>query len=270
MIAVVTASTLIAYSVYATSSETAARLGHDRLGLTIPFVLYGIFRYLYLVHQKRGGGSPSELLVTDRPLLACVALWALAVVICSLYVDPAGVRKARVGPPTVLRRSPQCRADTVPVERCAADQQLATRGAATTSIAAGAATTAAAANAGRRRSRRVGDAASGAGASASQPAASTVDVEQIMREIRARIAQRHGIDLTTQQIQELAARRLEAILDPRTVKPALLEQLRQSGGSAGRHRAGRTAALPTTFEDTRSTSRTAGCCASLRSCSTRS
>jgi hypothetical protein len=55
-----------------------------------------------------------------------------------------------------------------------------------------------------------------------------VDVEQIMREIRSRISQRHGIDLTTQQIQELAARRLEAILDPRTVKPSLLEQIRRS------------------------------------------
>ena len=58
-----------------------------------------------------------------------------------------------------------------------------------------------------------------------------VDVEQIMRDIRARISQRHGIDLTTQQIQELAARRLEAILDPRAVKPALLDQLRKSAGA---------------------------------------
>jgi hypothetical protein len=41
--------------------------------------LYGIFRYLYLVHRRDGGGSPADLLVTDRPLLACVALWALAV-----------------------------------------------------------------------------------------------------------------------------------------------------------------------------------------------
>ena len=49
-----------------------------------------------------------------------------------------------------------------------------------------------------------------------------------MREIRTRISQRHGIELTTQQIQELAARRLEAILDPRTVKPSLLEQIRRS------------------------------------------
>jgi 4-hydroxybenzoate polyprenyltransferase len=75
MIAVVTASTLIAYTVYATSPDTALRLGTRRLSLTIPFVLYGIFRYLYLVHQKREGGSPAAMLLTDRPLLACVALW---------------------------------------------------------------------------------------------------------------------------------------------------------------------------------------------------
>jgi hypothetical protein len=43
--------------------------------------LYGIFRYLYLVHKKEGGGSPAEMLLTDRPLLVCVALWAVAVAI---------------------------------------------------------------------------------------------------------------------------------------------------------------------------------------------
>ena len=58
-----------------------------------------------------------------------------------------------------------------------------------------------------------------------------VDVEQIMREIRSRISQRHGIELSTQQIQELAARRLEAILDPRTVKPSLLEQIRKTAST---------------------------------------
>src|SRR5512132_832029 len=57
-----------------------------------------------------------------------------------------------------------------------------------------------------------------------------LDVEQIMREIRSRIAQRTGVDLSNQQIQELAARRLEAILDPRGLKPELLEQLRRSAG----------------------------------------
>ena len=57
-----------------------------------------------------------------------------------------------------------------------------------------------------------------------------VDVEQIMRDIRTRIAQRSGIELSNQQIQELAARRLEAILDPRGLKPELLDQLRRSAG----------------------------------------
>jgi 4-hydroxybenzoate polyprenyltransferase len=81
MIGVVTASTLIAYVFYTISPETQAKFGTPWLGLTIPFPLYGIFRYLYLVHQRDGGGSPADLLLTDRPLLACVALWALAVAI---------------------------------------------------------------------------------------------------------------------------------------------------------------------------------------------
>jgi|RhiMethySRZTD1v2_1073278.scaffolds.fasta_scaffold00080_13 hypothetical protein len=85
---------------------------------------------------------------------------------------------------------------------------------------------------GRRPDRR-GDQRRGPGPAQSQEQAvrehrEHVDVEQIMREIRSRISQRHGIELTTQQIQELAARRLEAILDPRTVKPSLLEQIRRS------------------------------------------
>jgi hypothetical protein len=81
MIAVVTASTLIAYIFYAISPETAARFGTLLLGLTIPFPLYGIFRYLYLVHRKDEGGSPAELLLNDKPLLVCVALWAATVIL---------------------------------------------------------------------------------------------------------------------------------------------------------------------------------------------
>jgi 4-hydroxybenzoate polyprenyltransferase len=88
MIGVVTSSTLIAYTMYATSADTAARLGTAKLVLTIPFVLYGIFRYLYLVHQKRGGGSPAAMLLTDRPLLGCVALWAASVI--ALLYTPLG------------------------------------------------------------------------------------------------------------------------------------------------------------------------------------
>ena len=75
MIAVVTASTLIAYIFYTISPETEQKFGTSWLGLTIPFPLYGIFRYLYLVHRREGGGSPADLLLNDRPLLACVTFW---------------------------------------------------------------------------------------------------------------------------------------------------------------------------------------------------
>lgn len=77
MIGVVTASTLMAYIIYCTSSDTVERFGTRLLVLTVPFPIYGIMRYLYLVHRKDGGGNPSELLITDRPLLICVGLWGL-------------------------------------------------------------------------------------------------------------------------------------------------------------------------------------------------
>jgi 4-hydroxybenzoate polyprenyltransferase len=80
MIAVVTASCLMAYASYTTAPETIAKFQTDRLPWTIPFVLYGIFRYLYLVHQKEQGGSPTDLLLTDRPILVNVAFWAMALV----------------------------------------------------------------------------------------------------------------------------------------------------------------------------------------------
>ncbi len=91
MIGVVTASTLIAYIFYTISPETVQNFQTEYLALTIPFPLYGIFRYLYLVHRKEGGGSPAELLVTDRPLLACVALWAATVIL--IVYGPAEVTR---------------------------------------------------------------------------------------------------------------------------------------------------------------------------------
>jgi hypothetical protein len=48
--------------------------------LTIPFVLYGLFRYLYLVHREGGGGAPEQMLLDDRPLLATVVLWGMTAV----------------------------------------------------------------------------------------------------------------------------------------------------------------------------------------------
>ena len=81
MIAIVAAATLVVYIIYCASPETAERFGTRLLVLTTPFPIYGIFRYLYLVHRKHGGGSPSDLLLRDRPLLGCVALWGIAVVL---------------------------------------------------------------------------------------------------------------------------------------------------------------------------------------------
>jgi 4-hydroxybenzoate polyprenyltransferase len=81
MMVIVAASTLIAYIFYAISDDTAAKFDTQWLGLTIPFPLYGIFRYLYLVHRREGGGSPSDLLLSDRPMLACVTLWVVAAVL---------------------------------------------------------------------------------------------------------------------------------------------------------------------------------------------
>jgi hypothetical protein len=87
MISVVTASTVMAYALYTMAPETHARLGTTRLPFSIPFVLYGIFRYLYLLYRRELGGNPSEHLLTDRALLIDIALWGAAVVFI-LYVAP--------------------------------------------------------------------------------------------------------------------------------------------------------------------------------------
>lgn len=81
LITITAASTVLAYAFYTISPETVARFGTDRLLFTLPFPLYGIFRYLFLIHRRDGGGNPSETLLQDGPILACVALWALAVAI---------------------------------------------------------------------------------------------------------------------------------------------------------------------------------------------
>ena len=75
MIGIVTSATVVCYALYTVSQETVQRFHTDRLLLTLPFVLYGIFRYLYLVYHKNYGGDPSRTLVSDRPLLVNIALW---------------------------------------------------------------------------------------------------------------------------------------------------------------------------------------------------
>lgn len=85
MISVVTASTVVAYCLYTISEETVAKFGSSRLIYTVPFVLYGIFRYLYLIHKKGEGGSPESVIFKDKPFLIGILLWIISAVII-LYI----------------------------------------------------------------------------------------------------------------------------------------------------------------------------------------
>lgn len=67
--------TIVSYLMYTISSETALQVGADLLAYSSVFVLYGVFRYMYLVHRRQAGGSPTDTLLTDRALLAAVAGW---------------------------------------------------------------------------------------------------------------------------------------------------------------------------------------------------
>ncbi len=85
IIAVLTASIVVTYALYTMSEKVQLKLHTTYLNLTIPFVLYGIFRYLYLVHQKNRGGDPTSLFFTDKPLLINIGLWLVTVCII-LYI----------------------------------------------------------------------------------------------------------------------------------------------------------------------------------------
>lgn len=84
LVAIVVTSALITYSLYTFQSDT----GSHALMVTIPFVIFGIFRYLYLIYVRADGDRPDELLWKDRQILACVAL-CVVVVMAILYVMPA-------------------------------------------------------------------------------------------------------------------------------------------------------------------------------------
>lgn len=77
MIAVVTSATLVAYALYTQSAETVEKFGTRQLILSTPFVLYGIFRYLYLIHRREGELSPEKLLLTDRPFQLTLLAYAI-------------------------------------------------------------------------------------------------------------------------------------------------------------------------------------------------
>jgi len=81
LITIVAGACVVAYALYTAEPATVRNFGTERLTWTLPFPIYGIFRYLYLVHTRDGGGDPTELLLRDRPLLVCVALWALTIIV---------------------------------------------------------------------------------------------------------------------------------------------------------------------------------------------
>jgi 4-hydroxybenzoate polyprenyltransferase len=79
MLSTVAGMCILAYGLYTVSPDTVAKVGSDRLKWTLPFVLYGILRYLYLVHRRDVTGSPERVLFSDVPTIVNLVLWAAAV-----------------------------------------------------------------------------------------------------------------------------------------------------------------------------------------------
>jgi 4-hydroxybenzoate polyprenyltransferase len=76
MVGIATSATIISYSLYTFLAPTNRNLIY-----TIPFVLYGLFRYLFVIYRQQSGGAPEEVLLNDRPLLAAVLLWIIACIL---------------------------------------------------------------------------------------------------------------------------------------------------------------------------------------------
>jgi 4-hydroxybenzoate polyprenyltransferase len=85
LIAIVTTSAIVAYSLYTFLAEGLPE--NNLMMLTIPFVLYAVFRYLYLIHVRHEGGAPEEIFLRDRPMQASMVLWAVIVFVV-LYITP--------------------------------------------------------------------------------------------------------------------------------------------------------------------------------------
>jgi 4-hydroxybenzoate polyprenyltransferase len=85
LISMVTAATIIAYTLFSTTATTLKHTTQPVMLLTVPFVVYAIFRYIYLIHHHRGGGSPEELVLKDRPLAISIVLYGLTVLALLFY-----------------------------------------------------------------------------------------------------------------------------------------------------------------------------------------
>jgi len=77
-ISVVLGATVVSYALYTVAPDTVAKVGSEGLMVTVPLVMYGLFRYLYLLHKQELGGNPTRALLVDRPLFLCVILWLVS------------------------------------------------------------------------------------------------------------------------------------------------------------------------------------------------
>lgn len=79
LIIISAALTIITYSLYVVTSKTMVALGRDKFITTIPFVVFGVFRYMFLIYRQNNGGDPAEVLLRDRAMLIDIALWVCLV-----------------------------------------------------------------------------------------------------------------------------------------------------------------------------------------------
>lgn len=86
LIAVTAGMTVMSYSLYTIDPRVIAQFGTDALVYTVPFVVYGVFRYFYLLYGKESGGDPVKIFTRDLPMVAASALWMITFVLITLYV----------------------------------------------------------------------------------------------------------------------------------------------------------------------------------------
>lgn len=88
MLSIVTAATIIAYTLFTFTSRTMPTEPYPVMLVTVPIVIYAIFRYLYLIHRHGAGGSPEELVLKDIPLAASIVTWGVTVLVLLIMFRP--------------------------------------------------------------------------------------------------------------------------------------------------------------------------------------